>query len=134
MRGGEKKRILVVDDERTIADTLSVVFSFNGYLARAAYSAEQALATAPEWRPDLAIIDMHLPGLNGIELAAALRARYWGMRIVLFSGRPDAADVVRAAGQSFEVLIKPVHPSEMLRMTSRMLGPSDESGYEQVAS
>jgi DNA-binding response OmpR family regulator len=134
MKGGEKKRILIVDDERMIADTLSVVFSFNGYLARAAYSSEQALATAPEWRPDLAIIDMYLPGINGVELAAALRTRYWGMRIVLFSGRPDAADVVRAAGHSFEVLIKPVHPSEMLRTAARMLGQADESNYGQVAS
>jgi DNA-binding NtrC family response regulator len=133
MTGGEKRRILIVDDERTVADTLAVVFSFNGYVARAAYSAEEALAVAPEWRPDLAIIDVYLPAMNGIDLAASLRGRYWGLRVVLFSGQSNAFEAVRAAGHSFDVLIKPVHPSEMLRMASRMLGPS-VSKYEKVAS
>lgn len=133
MTGSEKRRILIVDDERTVADTLAVVFSFNGYLARAAYSAEQALAMAPEWRPDLAIIDLHLPGMNGIDLASTLRARYWGMRVVLFSGQPNAIETVRAAGHSFEVMLKPIHPQEMLRMAARMLTPVAPD-YHQVAS
>lgn len=133
MTGSEKRRILIVDDARTVADTLTVVFSFNGYLARAAYSAEQAMAMAPEWRPDLAIIDVHLPGMNGIDLAAALRARYWGMRVVLFSAQPNALETVRAAGHSFEVMLKPAHPQEMLRMAARMLSPAP-SEYHQVAS
>lgn len=134
MKSGEKRRILVVDDERTIADTLSVVFSFNGYQARAAYSAEQALEIAPEWRPDLVIVDMYLPGMSGIELATMLRARYWGLRVVLFSGQPNAGEAIKAAGQSFEVLIKPVHPTEMLKMAACVLGAADDSEYQRVAS
>lgn len=133
MTGGEKRRILIVDDERTVADTLAVVFSFNGYMARAVYSAEEALAVAPEWRPDLAIVDVYLPGMNGIDLAAALRARYWGLRVVLLSGLPNAYEAVRASGHSFEVLIKPVHPADMLRMAARTLS-SSISTYEQIAS
>jgi len=133
MTGSEKRRILIVDDERTVADTLTVVFSFNGYLARAAYSAEQALAMAPDWRPDLAIIDLHLPGMNGMDLAATLRARYWGMRVVLFSGQPNAIETVRAAGHSFEVIFKPIHPHDMLRMAARMLSPAVRE-FQQVAS
>src|SRR5580700_10876837 len=65
----EKRRVLIVDDDRSVADTLSVVFSYNGYLARAVYSAEEALAIAPDWRPDLAVLDVELPGMDGIVLA-----------------------------------------------------------------
>src|ERR1035437_9157359 len=66
------RKILIVDDERTIADTLALIFATNGYEARTAYSAEQALEMLDEWRPDLAVIDVVLPGMNGIEFAIFL--------------------------------------------------------------
>lgn len=54
-------KVLVVDEERTIADTLAVIFSQGAYEARAAYSAEQALEIVAQWPPDLAILDVVLP-------------------------------------------------------------------------
>src|SRR4051812_7720114 len=84
------RKILIIDDEPTIADTLAVIFSSSGYEARAVYSAEEALEKLEEWRPDLAIIDVVLPGMNGIEFAIFLKASYPRCQFLLFSGQPGA--------------------------------------------
>jgi DNA-binding response OmpR family regulator len=61
-------RVLIVDDERTTADTLALVFSSGGYETQTAYTTEQAIEVVAEWLPDLAIIDVVLPQTNGIDL------------------------------------------------------------------
>ena len=122
----EKNRILVIDDEKIIADTLVLIFCHAGYEARPAYSAEQALEslTTGEWIPQLAIIDVRLPGMNGVDLAIRLKAEYPDMRLSLFSGQAatsELLDVARLNGHTFDVLAKPVHPTEFLGLASRLL-------------
>ncbi len=126
------RKIIVVDDETTIADTLALIFSSNGYDARTAYSAEQALETLEEWKPDLAIIDVVLPGMNGIEFAIFLKASYPDVHFLLFSGQPGTGGLLEDAkrkGHLFEILAKPLHPSFMLATVANMLSapPSDMS-------
>ena len=126
MGAAERPKVLIIDDEHIVADTLAIVFSKSGYDARSAYSAEEALAVIPLWLPQLAIIDVYLPGMNGIDLAIRLRAEYPQCRISLFSGDPGTSDLLAASGQPFEVTAKPVSPSEMLAIASRLLAPSPE--------
>jgi DNA-binding response OmpR family regulator len=121
---GGKGRVLIVDDNRSVADTLVVVFSFNGYLARAAYSAEEAMRIAPELRPDLAVVDVFLPRIGGISLAMGLRAAYPNLKILLLSGQPASFDMLARVGNPFELMMKPVHPAEMLRTAARLLRAS----------
>lgn len=124
-----RRKILIVDDERTIADTLALIFSSNGYEARTSYSAEQALEMLEEWRPDAAIIDVVLPGMNGIEFAIFLKASYQTCQFLLFSGQPGTSDLLEEArrkGHLFEILAKPLHPSFMLATVSDMLSPVPE--------
>ena len=126
-RSIESKRVLVVDDERLIADTFSIIFSKEGYEARAVYSAEQALELIPDWLPNLAIIDVHLPGMNGLDLAVRLKAEYPNCRLCLFSGHPSTSEMLDLAhknGHSFDILAKPVPPSEVLVQASHLLHPS----------
>jgi CheY-like chemotaxis protein len=114
---GCRHKVLVVDDERTIADTLAVIFSQSGYETRAAYSSEQALEIIAEWLPDLAIIDVVLPLMNGIDLAILLRAQCPTCRLLLFSGQSITVDLLADAatkGYKFDILAKPVHPTVML--------------------
>ncbi len=120
---------MIVDDERVIGDTLVLIFGASGYLGRAVYSAEQALEIIPEWRPELAIIDVCLPKMNGIELAIWVKAEYPECRISLFSGQPATSELLASAAQSFDILTKPVHPVEMLRIASTLFQPKvdDES-------
>ena len=118
------RKILVVDDEENIADTLALIFSSNGYDARTAYSAEMALETLEEWRPDLAIIDVVLPGMNGIEFAIFLKASYPDCHFLLFSGQPGTGGLLEEAkrkGYLFEILAKPLHPTFMLATVANML-------------
>ena len=123
-----KHRILIVDDEPLIADTLVLIFTASGYAARGVYSAEKALAMAPEWQPELAIIDVCLPNMNGIDLAIRMKSEYPECHLSLFSGQPATRDLLRDAAQSFEILSKPVHPREMLRIASQLLPPkADEA-------
>lgn len=110
-------RVLIVDDERTIADTLVTIFSVRGYDARGVYSAEDASTLMLTWAPDLAVIDVFLPRMNGVELAVLVKAGFPACRLILFSGQPSARDVMNSViGQEppFELLAKPVHPSELL--------------------
>lgn len=124
------RKVLIVDDEQTIADTLALIFTSNGYETRASYSAEQALEVLEEWRPDVAIIDVVLPGMNGIEFAIFLKASYPGCHFLLFSGQPGASGLLEEAkkkGHLFEILAKPLHPTFMLATVSDMLAPPPES-------
>jgi DNA-binding NtrC family response regulator len=115
---------LIVDDERVIADTLSMIFLTNGYEARAAYSAEQATEIMVGWLPDLVIVDVILPEMNGVELAVVLSQQFPNCRILLFSGQAATADLLADAatkGYTFEILAKPVHPAEMLAVARRLI-------------
>jgi CheY-like chemotaxis protein len=126
----KRKRVLVVDDERIITDTLVTIFTHDGYDAVGAYSAEGALQLVETWVPDLSILDVRLPGMNGIDLAILLRAQYPQCRISLFSGQAATAsllDEAARAGHSFDILAKPVHPSVMLKLAEQTVLSSPNS-------
>lgn len=111
------RTILIVDDELAITESLSAIFAHSGYTVRAAHSAEEAIETLASWEPDLAILDVNLPCMNGIELACVLRDNHPRCRLVLFSGHagtPALAEEAAKKGNFFEILCKPVHPLFML--------------------
>ena len=118
-----KRRVLIVDDESVIADSLAIIFSNEGYEARAVYSAEQALQLFAEWVAHLAIIDVRLPGMNGIDLAVRLQEQHPECKVALFAGQAATSDLAAAArqGHSLDVLEKPIHPTALLMLASRLL-------------
>jgi len=113
-----KPRVLVVDDEHVIADTLAIILSRAGYNASAAYSGAQAVDLARIERPDLIITDViMLPGMSGIEAAIRVREFLPTCKILLFSGQASTADLLedaRVRGYEFQILAKPVHPQDLL--------------------
>jgi len=123
----EPKRVLFVDDERVIADTLAIIFRNQGYVTRAVYSAEQALELMSDWLPDLAIIDVLLPGMNGIDLAIQLKAEYPDCRLSLFSGQAltgDLLELARQNGHSFEILQSLLPQESSLLMSTICFNPN----------
>ncbi|MGB6193755.1 MAG: response regulator [Terracidiphilus sp.] len=113
----EKPKVLVVDDERVIADTLAMILNQSGFEARAVYSGEKAVETASSFRPDMLITDVIMADLNGIDAAIMIRALLPTVKILLFSGQAATADLLekaRAKGYEFEILAKPVHPQDLL--------------------
>ncbi len=113
----EKPKVLVVDDERVIADTLAMILNQSGFEARAVYSGEKAVESASSFRPDMLITDVIMADLNGIDAAIMIRALLPTVKILLFSGQAATADLLekaRAKGYEFEILAKPVHPQDLL--------------------
>ena len=112
-----KPKVLVADDERVIADTLSMILNQSGFEARAVYSGERALEMAASFVPDMMISDVIMADLNGIDTAIQMRALLPKIKILLFSGQAATADLLekaRTQGYEFEILAKPVHPQDLL--------------------
>jgi len=117
MPGKKKPKVLVVDDERVIADTLAIILNQHGYEASAAYTGTGAVERARQLSPDLVISDVVMPDMNGIEAAILIRGFLPSCKILLFSGQAATADLLenaRAQGHEFEILAKPVHPQDLL--------------------
>jgi signal transduction histidine kinase/CheY-like chemotaxis protein len=107
-------RVLVVDDNVDAADSLAALLRLMGRDARAAYDGESALAAIGEFRPELAILDLGMPGMNGYELAARLRECYAAgdLRLVALSGHAQTQDAARAAGFDLH-LLKPASADDL---------------------
>jgi len=117
MQAGKKPKVLVVDDEQVIADTLAKILDLNGYDASAVYSGTAAVESARALQPDLVISDVIMQDMNGIEAAINIRGFLPSCKILLFSGQAATADLLenaRAQGHEFEILAKPVHPADLL--------------------
>jgi CheY-like chemotaxis protein len=120
-----KPLVLVVDDERVIADTLSIILSKSGFSTMTAYDGLSALQLATNRPPDLIISDVMMPGMTGIELAISVTQAIPKCKILLFSGQAATVDLLEKArhdGYDFTTLTKPVHPTDMLRRISECLG------------
>jgi CheY-like chemotaxis protein len=112
-----KPGILVVDDERVLADTTAAVLRGAGYDAKTAYDGYDALEIIKTFHPDLVLTDIMMPAMNGLELAITIRKTYPRTRVVLFSGQAGIADMLedsRTRGYEFPLLAKPVHPSQLI--------------------
>lgn len=112
-----KPRVLVVDDEHVIADTLAIILNQAGFNASAVYTGNDAVELARSEKPDLIISDVIMPDMNGIEAAIHIRGFLPSCKILLFSGQAATADLLenaRARGYEFEILAKPVHPQDLL--------------------
>ncbi len=117
MTGNRKPKVLVVDDERVIADTLAIILNQHGYEATAVYTGTDAVEKARSAHPDLIISDVIMPDINGIEAAIQIRRFLPNCKILLFSGQAATADLLenaRTQGHEFEILAKPVHPQDLL--------------------
>jgi DNA-binding NtrC family response regulator len=132
----KSRKVLVVDDEETIAETLAVIFRNHGYQARTAHSAEEAIDVIAEWQPNLALLDVNLPKMNGIDLAVALKTSDPHCRVLLFSGYPDTNDLLLAAKQAghiFEIISKPAHPTVLLNAVANSLCDTPDQPLDNVA-
>lgn len=117
--------ILVLDDDEHVAETLQMILLARGYRVRVAHSAEEAIETIADWEPDLAIVDVMLPRMNGIQFAEVLRSNYPNCQLVLVSGHPGTSDLLDAARKNgqplFDILAKPLHPTHILEIVAGLL-------------
>lgn len=110
-------RVLVVDDEKLIADTLKEILEMAGFHVVAAYDGWGAIDAATQFQPDCLLSDVLMPGMNGVELAIAMRKMFPATRVLLFSGQAGISDIVTEGsrqGYEFELLAKPIHPVKLI--------------------
>lgn len=111
------RRIVVIDDERIIADTLTLILRRHGYDAKAHYRGESAIASIEAFRPQIVLSDICLPGLDGIETAVKIKELQPRCRIILFTATPERHEIRNRINElGFEFLQRPLHPSEILRV------------------
>lgn len=118
----DRKRILVVDDEHSIADSLTEILCQSGCDALACYDGQSALRECEFRTPDLVITDVVMPGLNGIDLAMQISQRHPRCKVLLISNGDGSAEhePMRADGH-FELLPKPIQPLELLAKINSIL-------------
>jgi DNA-binding response OmpR family regulator len=111
-------RVLVVDDHVDTADVMQMFLAHAGYEVVPAYSGEEALSLASQFTPDLAILDIRLPDMDGYDLALSLRTGCaHGLRLIGLTGcaSPDFALATRFD----EIARKPIRGGELLRILRR---------------
>jgi CheY-like chemotaxis protein len=112
-----KRRVIVIDDEQVIANTLAIILNNAGFEARTVFNGQQAVELLETFQPEMLIADVVMPGMTGIEAAIAIRNKLPKCKVLLFSGQAVTADLLekaRTQGHEFEILAKPVHPSDLL--------------------
>ena len=118
------RRILVVDDNRDAAETLSLMLQMRGHDVKMAEDGLEALRIAPEFNPELVILDLGMPKLNGYETAAHIRSQPWGRDVPLIAltgwGQPKDRQRTVEAGFN-EHLVKPVGQQELIDAISRVI-------------
>jgi CheY-like chemotaxis protein len=122
--GRSRRKILVVDDQRLIADTIVEIFQYAGFEAVAAYDGWSALEIAGRLRPDLLLSDVLMPQMNGVQLAIAMRRNHPETKILLFTGQAGISEILlegKEKGYEFELLPKPIHPLKLLERIKEQL-------------
>lgn len=119
------RRILIVDDEHMVAETLRLIFSRRGFAAHAVHSAREAIDAAGEFDPELMLCDIDMPESDGIELIATMDAMRPGCRILVLTGAYASmgrvVDRALALQRRVPVLAKPCPPDDLLRAADDLL-------------
>jgi PleD family two-component response regulator len=115
--GRTQLRVLVVDDERLIAETVAAILNVNGFEAVEAFNGEDALEAARNLQPDIVLTDVLMPKMSGVELGIRIRQEFPETKIFLFSGQAATSELMRKAeadGYTFELFSKPIHPEDLI--------------------
>lgn len=116
------RRILLVDDEQDLRETLADLLSLAGYLVTTAESGPVAVAAAHQSRFDLLITDLRMPGMSGAETITAIKLIDPAIRVVVVTGYPSEATTADCRRRGADDLIpKPFDIDELLRLVARLI-------------
>jgi signal transduction histidine kinase len=117
--GASSLRVLIVDDNRDAADSLAMLLRITGNEIRTTYDGLEALQVASDFRPEVVLLDIGLPKIDGHEVAQRLRREAWGQRICLIAvtGWSDESDRARSRAAGFDHhLVKPLDTSHLAKL------------------
>lgn len=116
-------RLLIVDDNEDAVATLQMMLSFSGYQMRVAHDGVEAVDVANTYRPNVILLDIGMPRMNGYEAAATIRKQWWGedMTLIAMTGWGQESDRQKSKEAGFdEHLVKPVDPRTLLKLLKRI--------------
>ena len=116
-------KILVVDDNRDAAESLSTLLQLKGHEVRRAYDGENALQLAEEYRPQLVLLDLGMPKMNGYEACRRIRGHAWGaqMTLIAVTGWGQEDDRRKSSDAGFDGhLVKPVEPATLEELSMHL--------------
>ncbi|WP_273543996.1 MtrAB system response regulator MtrA [Nocardioides panacisoli] len=118
---GAKGRVLVVDDDAPLAEMLSIVLRQEGFDSRVCATGDEAVDAFRDYRPDLVLLDLMMPGKDGIDVCKEIRAES-GIPIVMLTAKGDTVDVVLGLESGADdYVVKPFKPKELVaRIRARM--------------
>ncbi len=116
-RTSDSLRVLVVDDEKLVADTLSDILGGAGFVVLAVYDGVSAMEIVSGFEPDYLLTDVLMPGMNGVELAIEIQRLHPLVKVLLFSGQAGISEILnngKQRGFEFEIIAKPIHPLKLI--------------------
>jgi len=129
--GEPRGSILVVDDEPTIGEVVSRYLERAGYEARVAGDGREALRLAGDHRPDLVVLDLMLPGMDGLEVMRRLRERD-AMSVILLTAKGETSDrVIGLRLGADDYVVKPFSPAELVARVDAVLRRTEGSGLSE---
>ncbi|WP_040165416.1 MtrAB system response regulator MtrA [Microbacterium gorillae] len=125
-------RILVVDDDTALAEMIGIVLRTEGFDTVFCADGAEAVDAFRTGRPDLVLLDLMLPGLDGIEVCRRIRLES-GVPVIMLTARSDTADVVTGleAGAD-DYMVKPFNPKELVARIRTRLRPTSSGGNEPL--
>lgn len=120
--------IQVVDDDNALAEMISLVLESESFTVHVSHNGRAAVDDFDDWAPDLVLLDVMLPGLNGIEVCERIKAKS-DVPIIMLTARSDTTDVVHGleAGAD-DYIVKPFKPAELIaRVKARLRGTQPQS-------
>jgi two-component system response regulator MtrA len=126
-----KGRVLVVDDDQALAEMLGIVLRSEGLEASFVFDGDAALERFRQFKPDLVLLDVMLPGTDGIDVCRQIRAES-GTPIVMLTARSDTVDVVVGLESGADdYIVKPFKPKELVaRVRARLRRRDAQTGEE----
>lgn len=124
----QRFRILVVDDNHDSALSLAMMLSIMGHETRTAHDGESAVSTAESFLPEVVLLDIGLPKLNGYEVAQRIRENAWGksMFLIAVTGWGQEEDRQRSSEVGLNVhMVKPVEPAALERLLADLPNKQD---------
>ena len=134
MSGSENTRgkVLVVDDDAALAEMLAIVLRNEGFESRVCLNGDQAMADYRDFRPDLVLLDLMLPGKDGIDVCKEIRTES-GVPIVMLTAKNDTIDiVVGLESGADDYVVKPFKPKELIARIRARVRRFDEPGPESL--
>ena len=129
---GSKGRVLVVDDDASLAEMLMIVLRQEGFEGRICPRGDLALEAFHDFRPDLVLLDVMLPGKDGIDVCKEIRAES-GVPIVMLTAKGDTVDVVVGLESGADdYVVKPFKPKELVARIRARVRRFDTSDHEAL--